>query len=367
MKIGFCQIVKNEAHVIERCLDSVKDFIDYVYISDTGSTDNTIQVINNWLKINNIEGQVVTHKWKNFAHNRSIVLKELKEKNIVDYILMIDADEVLVFDKDPKQLKETLKADIYDILTVFPHCSYFRPQLTSTRLPVYYKGIVHEFLESDVPWNTRENLSGVYNRPIQDSNRNKIGNKTKHDAELLEHALEVETDSFLKIRYTFYLARSLVDCNEKRKALIYFEKRANMGGWDQEVYISWLEVGKLREELNYFPEDILSAYYKAFELIPTRLEAIYHIVHYCRNHKRHGEGFYIGKAGYGLRLDSSALFSDPSIYKFKFMDECAINAYWFGKYKESLEIYELLIKENKVPDDQMARVVQNMQYARERL
>ena len=102
MKIGLCQIVKNEAHVIERCLDSVKDFIDYVYISDTGSTDDTIKVINNWLKTNNIKGQVVTHKWQNFAYNRSIVLKELKEKNIVDYILMIDADEVLVFDKRSK-------------------------------------------------------------------------------------------------------------------------------------------------------------------------------------------------------------------------------------------------------------------------
>ena len=30
--ISLCMIVKNESHVIERCLDSVKGLIDYVFI-----------------------------------------------------------------------------------------------------------------------------------------------------------------------------------------------------------------------------------------------------------------------------------------------------------------------------------------------
>ena len=43
-------IVKNEAHVIERCLQSVKSIIDYWVIVDTGSTDGTQKIIKKYLK-----------------------------------------------------------------------------------------------------------------------------------------------------------------------------------------------------------------------------------------------------------------------------------------------------------------------------
>ena len=43
-------IVKNESKVIERCLGSVKDFINYWVIVDTGSTDGTQQIIKNFMK-----------------------------------------------------------------------------------------------------------------------------------------------------------------------------------------------------------------------------------------------------------------------------------------------------------------------------
>ena len=43
-------IVKNESHIIERCLNSVKDIVNTIVISDTGSTDNTVELINTFLE-----------------------------------------------------------------------------------------------------------------------------------------------------------------------------------------------------------------------------------------------------------------------------------------------------------------------------
>ena len=43
-------IVKNERKVLSRCFDSIKDYIDYYCIHDTGSTDGTQQFIQNYLK-----------------------------------------------------------------------------------------------------------------------------------------------------------------------------------------------------------------------------------------------------------------------------------------------------------------------------
>ena len=57
-ELSLCMIVKNEAEVLGRCLDSVKDVVDEIVIMDTGSTDATRQIareleaaMNRWLPL----------------------------------------------------------------------------------------------------------------------------------------------------------------------------------------------------------------------------------------------------------------------------------------------------------------------------
>src|SRR3990167_6567765 len=64
-------IVKNEAHVIERCLESVLPLIDSWVILDTGSTDGTQDVIRNFFAQRGIPGELFESPWVNFAHNRN--------------------------------------------------------------------------------------------------------------------------------------------------------------------------------------------------------------------------------------------------------------------------------------------------------
>ena len=63
-------IVKDEAHIIQRCLASVKPLIDSWLIVDTGSTDGTQTVIREIL--HDVPGEIVERPWVNFAHNRAI-------------------------------------------------------------------------------------------------------------------------------------------------------------------------------------------------------------------------------------------------------------------------------------------------------
>ena len=62
-------IVKNESKVIERCLNSIKDFIDYWVICDTGSTDDTKSIINS--ELSGISGELHEVEWVSFGHNRT--------------------------------------------------------------------------------------------------------------------------------------------------------------------------------------------------------------------------------------------------------------------------------------------------------
>ena len=136
-KIGLCMIVKNESKIIERCLNSVKPLIDYVCIVDTGSTDDTIDVINNWMKSNDIEGQVIFEPWQNFAYNRSFAMEKIREKKYIEYVLMIDADEILTYEEglDFSKIKENLSFDLYNMNCKLGGVEYLRTSITKNKKP----------------------------------------------------------------------------------------------------------------------------------------------------------------------------------------------------------------------------------------
>ena len=86
-------IVKNESHIIEKTLENIyqKFPISYWVISDTGSTDNTVEIIKNFFNEKGIQGDIHHELWKNFSFNRNQALKHCLGKS--DYILFFDADD----------------------------------------------------------------------------------------------------------------------------------------------------------------------------------------------------------------------------------------------------------------------------------
>ena len=137
-------IVKDEAPIIERCLRSVLPLIDHVVIADTGSRDNTPEIIRNFISREGLMGQVVEHPWRNFAHNRSEALAALRTYGSVDYGFTIDADETLVLEEgfDPATFKTSLDADVYDVEVWNLGIRYARPALFSNRKPFLYKAVL---------------------------------------------------------------------------------------------------------------------------------------------------------------------------------------------------------------------------------
>src|SRR6187399_76861 len=66
-------IVKDETAVIERCLRSVRPFIDCWSIVDTGSTDGTQRLLASALA--ELPGKLHERPWKDFGHNRTEALE----------------------------------------------------------------------------------------------------------------------------------------------------------------------------------------------------------------------------------------------------------------------------------------------------
>jgi glycosyltransferase involved in cell wall biosynthesis len=87
-------VVKNESGVIERCLNAVKDQIDYWVIVDMGSTDGTQDIIKKCLK--GKKGEIHQKTFVNYGYNKSEAFELAKSK--ADYVLFVDADDIVKFD-----------------------------------------------------------------------------------------------------------------------------------------------------------------------------------------------------------------------------------------------------------------------------
>ena len=84
--ISLCMIVKNEENVLERCLNSVREFVDEIIIVDTGSIDSTRDIARKYTD------KIYSFEW---IHDFSAARNESIGYATSDYILVLDADEYL--------------------------------------------------------------------------------------------------------------------------------------------------------------------------------------------------------------------------------------------------------------------------------
>jgi len=103
MRLSLCIIVKNEENNLAQCLLSVRDVVDEMILLDTGSSDRTIEIAKSF------GAKVHSFEWCNdFSAARNESLKYAQG----DWVLVLDADEVLVPDIVPI-LKSAIEQDQY--------------------------------------------------------------------------------------------------------------------------------------------------------------------------------------------------------------------------------------------------------------
>jgi glycosyltransferase involved in cell wall biosynthesis len=349
-------IVKNEAHVIRRCLASVRPFIDSWVIVDTGSTDGTQDVIRGFL--HDLPGELHERPWKNFGHNRSEAITLARERS--DYLFVIDADEVL--ELPPGYQRPPLTEKAYSVEVKLNDVTYSRVCVVSTRLPWRYVGVLHEYLECDQPVE-KPVLHGPRVIVHTDSARwqQDVNVKYAKDARVLEDALVTEPDN---ARYMFYLAQSYRDSAQIEKALATYDRRVAMGGWEEEVWYSMYSAALLAELLNRSEAEVIHRHLRAFNFRPQRAEALGQLARYCRVQKQFAAARLFAHRALNTPLPPDLLFIDRSFYYWRCADEFAVASYWTGDYADSLGVCETLLKNPQLPVEQRPRVLANLNFAR---
>ncbi len=355
-------IVKDESKVIERCLTSVKELIDYWVIVDTGSTDGTQQIIKECLK--DVPGELHERKWVDFGFNRNEALALAKGK--ADYVLFIDADERLGFSGPLR--KEQLEKDCYHI---FVHgldegrpYQFQRAFLINDRLNWVWKGVLHEELSSSQA-KSYDVLKEVVNfADTEDGHRSQDPKKYYKDAEVLEKALKEDPSNS---RYVFYLALSYENAKDYALAIKNYEKRAAMGGWDQEIFWSLYSVGKIQSMLKMNSETIINSFCKAYQARRTRAEPLYQLANHFSKNQNYILGYSVAKIGVALPMPQDLIPVEHWIYEYGLLFEYANCAFALGKYEEAQDAYQSLLSKTNVPSDIQEKAKENLRASKWKL
>lgn len=380
LKLGLCQIVKNEAHVITRMLNSIKDIVDGLCIVDTGSTDGTQDIIKKWCEDNNLPLFLEERPFDNFENSRNHGMKMAKGK--FDYCFWLDADEVMEVDMKVFN-KNKLDKDLYMFNTYIGSMKYTRNECWKVDKPFRWWGPVHEFIVCDQPNISSGLMDGLCVKVHMDGGswKGNVADKYKKHSAILEDYIDnIDRNP----RWVFYTAQSYHDAaslpdnrpeNEERlrRSLKYYRERVNrFDGYEEERYYSQFRIGSIMRSLEEPWCDTMQELLKAYAMDPLRAESIKLIIdHYLGNGEWHlaylyskfAKANFSGKNPYPTRL----LFVDESLYTWRILEVHAAASFYTNRREESAATFkELQDVMKKHPEyftpEEVAKINSNAQF-----
>jgi glycosyltransferase involved in cell wall biosynthesis len=356
--ICLVMIVRDEAHVIGRCLACVRPLITRWCIVDTGSTDDTPALIDRALA--GLPGRLHRRPWVDFGHNRSESLALAAGQG--DFLLLIDADETLKIADDFRWPDDPrVQAWLVRQRISGAEFEYDLPKLLRADHPWHFEGVVHEYLASRQAFRL-EPLPGLELIGHYDSARNRGGNKFEQDIELLERALADEPDH---ARNQFYLAQSLRDAGRLSEAIAVYRRRVELGDWDEEVFYSLWQIARLLEVTGAAIEAVTEAYLAAWQFRPTRIEPLVDLARVNRQLGRHHIArLFAERAAITPRPDD-ILFVDTSAYRWRALDELAMALHASGERERAEAWWQGLLDAGTLPSSETGRVRDNIRSCRQ--
>lgn len=274
IRIVLCSMVRNESRVIRRMIDSTRGVCEHCVITDTGSTDDTVEILQG------MEGGYCTvfqTKFVNFGISRTESIQNAlrwcrenppAESGRETWLLLLDADMILQkkdsFDPSFFKGKECVMLRQTDT-----SMSYFNIRLIHASLDWQVCGVTHEYTDCKTKKTAKHNYHGL---AIDDRNDGGFkADKFERDLRLLLQGLYA-CDDGIHLRYLFYIAQTYMCMKNYKMSKMFhtFRIENKERGFDEEVFISYFRRGLMQNRLAKMLRDFDLAY----EYMPDRIESM---------------------------------------------------------------------------------------------
>lgn len=347
-KICLTMIVKNESGVMVRCMNSCRELLDAVCITDTGSTDNTKEVISQWCIDNKLPYFIHDFKFTTFGESRNESLRIARSKFPDMLYFLIDADMICVHDNvDISKLKEKLTGKHYLLKQNNGTISYYNTRLVGDGIPCECKLVTHEY------WAVGEDAKKLEDIYLVDKNDGGCrADKYQRDERLILSQLYHRYDlpDHDRIRYYYYLAQTYRclaqitnDAKYYHKAIAYYLARSISGQFHEEVYCSFYYLAHCYKKLGDI-DTAIKYYIEAYNHTPYRIEPLCHLAKIYRVQGKNAMASFYAQEGLKLSYPKECtLVVNRNSYLYKMHFEMAIAGYYVEKYnKDAVSSYKYL-------------------------
>jgi len=350
--IHLAMIIKNGGDSLENVLKQNLDFIDRWTILDTGSTDNTLDIIKKVL-VGKKKGELHQEPFINFRESRNRCL-DLAGKKCK---FVITLDDTYIIKGSIRNFLNIVRGDQFSSSFSF-YIESDDVQYTSNRIiksdyDLRYIYRIHEVITPKNNTNVMVPLNRSYIFDYRsDYMENRTMTRKKLDLELLYSTIKEYPDDS---RAYYYLGQTYNLLNEHEKAYENFVARMNHkdNGFFQEKLDAIFEAARIANfKLNKPWEVCEELYFKAYNIDKNRPDSLYYIaIHYyleansgINEYENYKKAYNLFKVGFdvGYPLNSQYSLKPTLSYYFlpKFLTELC---YMFNDYVTGEKASELFI------------------------
>ena len=338
-------MVKDEEHSIIPTLKPYVGYTNNFFIYDTGSTDKTIEVIENFFIENSVTNyKIITEEFVNFSVSRNKCLDYTRELfSNVTFMMMPDAEWYFTNVSGLVEHSKKIRGLLYDQHSIdlkLTNSIYKNPRLMRIAGKSYFKGPVHEYLVGSLcPIPVPSDVYFSY-LPSQKGNL--------QSAKRWEKDLKLLLDEFSKNenepRTVYYLAQTYSCLGDVKNALFYYMGRSRMEiGHDEERYLATFKTAECFEKLDNWPM-AQEFYLKSYEMRPTRIEALVKLAKHHNNPQ--AKYMYSTQATRVPFPETDLLEVNRNVYDYDRWEQLSISAWYMHQYDESYESLKKILPFN---------------------
>lgn len=287
IKISATLMIKDEEKRLPVTLNSLidktnKPFIHSLIVYDTGSTDNTLNILKDWTQKFNIPLFLKLGEFEAYDTSRNKLL-DFADTLDTNVLLLLDSNDEL---KNAEFLQDIVKLFIEstELAFMIPYSleypndrieKFYAFKLLKNKCGLRYSGSIHEQLDYVNSKYIRVE-SGFYIYQNREEDNKKTSKRWLKDAELLLKDISKNPENSRAIYYlaqTYACIAAYSDDSAQRdlyveKSMDYYKKRTEMGGYNEEIFSSFMKLGQCSNLIKKPLSETINWFTQAFIILP---------------------------------------------------------------------------------------------------